>query len=134
MSNLKTYAESEGLMPFEEDYFFGNLKGYSSALFVNPAGKQLTIHTCISDEEQQEKLQKYGWLYPRTGTSRSCNIAAFICLYFTQPACRHRNRRSCLRHIRSSGRYRSIIRVYLYRVYPWSRDTAFTSTCSIFIS
>lgn len=43
MSNLKTYAESEGLMPFGEDYFFGNLKGYSSALFVNPAGK-----ICIS--------------------------------------------------------------------------------------
>ncbi len=59
MSNLKTYAESKGLMPFGEDYFFGNLKGYSSTLFVNPAGKQLTIHTCISDEEQQEKLQKF---------------------------------------------------------------------------
>ncbi len=59
MSNLKTYAESEGLMPFGDDYFFGNLKGYSSALFVNPAGKQLTVNTCISDEEQQEKLQNF---------------------------------------------------------------------------
>ncbi|MBE5930177.1 MAG: hypothetical protein E7268_03835 [Lachnospiraceae bacterium] len=59
MSNLKTYAESEGLMPFGEDYFFGNLRGYSSALFVNPAGKQLTVNTCISDKEQQEKLQNF---------------------------------------------------------------------------
>lgn len=59
MSNLKTYAESEGLMPFGDDYFFGDLKGYSSALFVNPAGKQLTVNTCISDAEQQEKLQNF---------------------------------------------------------------------------
>ena len=59
MSDLKIYAESEGLMPFGDDYFFGNLKGYSSALFVNPAGKQLTVNTCISDAEQQEKLQKF---------------------------------------------------------------------------
>ncbi len=58
MSNLKTYAESEGLMAFGDDYFFGNLMGYSSALFVNPAGKQLTVNTCISDEEQHDKLQK----------------------------------------------------------------------------
>ncbi|MBR6537957.1 MAG: hypothetical protein IKT67_12240 [Lachnospiraceae bacterium] len=57
MSNLKTYAESEGLMPFREDHFFGNLKGYSSALFTNPAGKQLTVNIRFFDAEQQEKLQ-----------------------------------------------------------------------------
>ena len=59
MSDLKTYAESEGLMSFRDDYFFGNLKGYSSALFVNPAGKQVTVNTCISDKEQLEKLQNF---------------------------------------------------------------------------
>lgn len=59
MCELKTYAESEGLMPFGDDFYFGNLKGYSSALFTNPAGKQLTVNTRFSDAEQQEKLQNF---------------------------------------------------------------------------
>ena len=56
MNELKIYAESQGLKTFGEDFYFGNLKGYSSALFTNPAGKQLTVNIRFSDPEQMEKL------------------------------------------------------------------------------
>lgn len=59
MSNLKTYAESEGLMNFRVDFYFGNLKGYSSALFRNHGGIQLTVNTRFSGTEHQEKLQTF---------------------------------------------------------------------------
>ncbi len=59
MATLWDYLKSEGLMSFGGEYYFGNLKGYTSAIFFTPGGTQLTINTRFSDKEHTENFNAY---------------------------------------------------------------------------